>query len=103
MEVSKEQANGSYHKRAGTVVGILEPNPLVEVEGQCSLARRHIFLRDWSRRRRTSDHIETYEVRLAVLHPQSCPLSWTRKHSRVSGSVPPVEGEGVIAKEQRAH
>jgi len=86
MEVSKEQANGSYHKRAGTVVGILEPNPSVEVEGQCSLARRRIF-----------------EVRLAVLHPRSCPLSWTRKHSRVSGSAPPVEGEGMIAKEQRAH
>ena len=46
MEVSKEQANGSHHKRAGTVVGILEPNPLVEVEGQRSLAMRRIFLRD---------------------------------------------------------
>ncbi len=103
MEVSKEQANGSYHKRAGIVVGILEPNPLVEVEGQCSLARRRIFLRDWSRRRRTVNHRETYEVRLAVLHPRSCPLSWTRKHSRASGSALPVEEGGVTAKEKRAH
>jgi hypothetical protein len=45
MEVSKEHANGGHHKRAGTVIGILEPNPLVEVEDQCSLAKHRIFLR----------------------------------------------------------
>lgn len=43
--VSEEQANGGYHKKAGTVVGILEPNPLVEVEGQWTLAKHRIFLR----------------------------------------------------------
>lgn len=46
MEVSKEQAND---KRAGTATGILEPNPLVVVEGQYSLAKCRIFLRGWSR------------------------------------------------------
>jgi hypothetical protein len=44
VEVSGEKANGGRHKRAGTVVGILEPNRLVEVEDQWSLAKRRIFL-----------------------------------------------------------
>ena len=56
MEVSKEQANGGYHKRAGTATGILEPNPLVVVGGQYSLAKCRIFLRGWSRHRRTVNH-----------------------------------------------
>jgi len=87
MEVSKEHANGIHHKRAGTVIGILEPNPLVEVEDQCSLAKHRIS-----------------ESCRAVLHPRSCPLSWTRKHLRVSDSAAPVEGVvGVTVEEQRAH
>ena len=103
MEMSNEQANGGYHKKVGTVLGILEPNPLVEVEGQCSLAKRRIFLRDSSRHCRTVNHRETYQVRRAVPHPRSCPLSWTRRHSRVRDSAPPVEGVVRVTAEQRAH
>ena len=45
MEMSQEHSSGGHHKKAGTVIGILEPNLLVGAEDQWSLAKHRIFLR----------------------------------------------------------